>query len=293
MGSNLPDMTQREESLMQLGQRWFAARSLWTGSGAALATAVVTTIIPVAQGWMRVGAAVLVGLLALIAFTVPAAREAEAQRRAQLAEDRLLAADVALKLTVSDALLPVLTSVVNGVDPASSTPNEVAAAETLRMVLGTAVHLCGGGRGRIRACWYEIRGLNSDMPGLYPAAHIGRGIKPSTEFPKAEPRGQALFELLADDKTELINDLHIEKPINWKATTNGRTSYKTFLAVPVRTDDQVFGIMTVDADQPGVFTEADVDLARLLGVILALALSQQTQTQPVVAIALPPGGTGN
>ncbi|MGQ0776001.1 MAG: GAF domain-containing protein [Pseudonocardiales bacterium] len=284
-------MAQREESLVQWGQRWFAARSLWTGGGAALATPVVTTIIPAIQGWMHVGVAALVGALALVGFAVPAAREAAAERRAQLAEDRLLTADVALKLTVSDALLPVLTCVVNGIDPASSTPNEVAAAETLRMVLGTAAHLCGGGRGRVRACWYEIRGLTSSNPGLYPAAHIGRGVKPSTEFPRAEPRGQALFDLLTNDKAELIDDLNVEKPINWKATTNGRTSYRTFLTVPVRTNDQLFGILTVDADQPGVFTEADVDLARLLGVTLALALSQQTQ--PAVSVAGPSARTSS
>lgn len=281
----------RDESLVQWGQRWFAARSLWTGGGAALATPLVITIIPATQGWMRVGVSALVGALALVAFAVPAAREAEAARRAQLAEERLLEADVALKLTVSDALLPVLTSVVNGVDPASSTPNEVAAAETLGMVLGTAAHLCGGGRGRARACWYEVRGLNSGKPGLYPVTHIGRGVKPSTEFPRAEPRGQALFDLLANDRAELIDDLDVEKPINWKATTNGRTSYRTSLTVPVRTDDQAFGILTVDADQPGVFTEADVDLARLLGVVLALALSQQTL--PVVSVAGPSAGTSS
>ena len=61
--------------------------------------------------------------------------------------------------------------------------------------------------------------------------------------------------------------------------------------VPVRTDDQVFGILTVDADQPGVFTEADVDFVRLLGVILALALSQQTQ--PATTVARPSAGTGS
>lgn len=284
-------MAQREESLVQWGQRWFAARSLWTGGVVALVTALVSASIPAAQGWMHVGVAALVSVLALVSFAVPAAREAEAERRVQLAEEKLLAADVALKLTVSDALLPVLTSVVNGVDPASSTPNEVAAAETLRMVLGTAAHLCGGGRGRVRACWYEVRGLNSGKPGLYPVAYIGRGAKPSTEFPRAEPRGQALFDLLTDDKDELLDDLDVEKPINWKATTHGRTSYRTFLTVPVRTNDQVFGILTVDADQPGVFTEADVDLARLLGVILALALSQQTQH--AVSVAGSPAGTNS
>lgn len=164
-------MAQRERSLVQMVQSWFSARSLWTGGGAALATAVVAPMVPDTSGWLRVGAVVLVGSPALVGFAVPAARAAEADRRTQVAEDALIDAQVKHRLTLSDALLPVLSSTINGVDPDGSTARNVAAAEALSMVLCMLVQLCGrGGEQRIRACWYQARGLDSDNPSLYPAA---------------------------------------------------------------------------------------------------------------------------
>lgn len=270
---------------MQLGQRWFSARSLWTGGGAALATAVMAPFVPGATGWGRWGLVALVGVLALVGWAVPAARAAEAETRKQVAEDTLLSAAVNHRVALSDALLPMLSAVVNAADPTNSTSPDVAVAGAIRMALSTAVELCGrrGGEGRVRACWYEGQGLDTDDPALCPAAYVGRGVKPSTQFRRNELRGQALFELLSDDRTELFHDLDVEKPANWKATAHGHTSYRTFLAVPVRTDDQVFGILTVDGAQPYLFTSADVDLVRVLAVALALPLSQQVQHTATVA----------
>lgn len=248
---------------------------------------MVITIATVASGWIWVGVVGLGGIFSLVAFVVPAARVADAERRAGLVAAELREAEVKLRLTVSDALLPVLSSTVNGVDPLSCTLNDVAAAETLAMALGTVVQLCGGCDGRrVRACWYQARKLDSDNAGLYPTAYFGRGAdKPSTEFRRAEPRGQALFRLLAEDRTELFNDLDTVKPPDWKTSACGPSSYKATMQVPVRTDSQIFGMITVDADRPGVFTKADVDLVRLLAAMLALALSHQRQ--PTIAPVRP------
>lgn len=244
-------------------------------------------MIPIASGWAKTGVVGGAALLALIGFAVPAAKTKIAERRAADAEVDAQAAGTMMRVAMSDSLLPVLSYVVTGVDPRSKDSCDVVAAEAVAMVLASAARVCDrSGASRARACWYEMDfGSNGDPADvvLRPKRHFGRGVCPTTTFAFREPRGEALFRLLMQDKPELCSDLAVGKPLNWKATRNDETSYKSYMAIPVRTSARPFGFLMVDSDEPGGLVDEDVPVVQVLAGILALALAMRP------AVALPSG----
>lgn len=251
---------------------WFSRRPIWLAGAAVAAAPVVAAFAYNAGGWVKFVLAVLVGLLAVVGFAVPAARAREAERRADQAEHDVEDAKVAMRTALSDYLLPTLGYVVSGIDDDSA---EAAKAEAVTLVLSDAASLCRNGEDvRTRACWYELQDTSDNIGdlALIPKRHYGRGLQPSTRFDARDARGRDLLMLLSKEGYELWPDLRVDVPKNWKES-KGR-GYETFLVVSVRSASEYFGIITVDADKPGVLTQADVDVVRILGWVLALALGQ-------------------
>jgi GAF domain-containing protein len=254
---------------------WFSARNLIVGAVGAAGAPVLSAVLPLTNGWARAGLAAAGVVVALLSFAIPAAKSKVADQRAEESEADAQAAGTTMRVAMSDSLLPALSYVVTGVDPNSDDSYDEVAAEAVAMVLASAARLCEkNGKSRTRACWYELGGIEGGLL-LKPKRHFGRGVCPSTSFPRSEPRGAALLRLLIRDKTELWTDLSESKPPDWKATGNETSSYKSFLVVPVRTGATPFGLLMVDSDEPGGLAEEDVPVVQTLGWVLALALSQR------------------
>ena len=268
------DVTDRERSAWRdRTVEWFSARNLVVGALGAVAGPVVAACLPMSNGWAKAGLVVTGSLLALLGFAIPAARSRLADQRAEEADDEAQVAGTTMRLAMSHVLLPALSYVVSGLDPKNREASDAVVAEAVVMVLSSAVSLCErGGQSRVRACWY--RADVSDKEVVFkPKRHLGRGVQPSTCFSSNDARGAALARLVINDETELYEDLDTSKPKDWKT---GGTSYRTFMVVPVRTNNRMFGLLTVDADEPGALTEADVLVVKVLAWVLALALSHCT-----------------
>lgn len=255
---------------------WLAERSIWLGLVTATLTPVAGALVGISTGAWRVPFLVLAAVLAGLAFGIPGAKALQAQARADEAEADAVAARAQMRLAISDALLPVLSYVVSAVDPSGDEAEDPAGPEAVAMVLGAAAQLCGqDGQSRTRACWYRLEPDAEGGAALVPAKHFGRGARPLTVFDVEKPRGRALMELMRDDRTELWPDLEREKPESWQPTTTEESdAYRSVMIVPVRTEAMNLGVITVDADEPGAFTEADENLVHTLANVLALALSQ-------------------
>jgi GAF domain-containing protein len=66
-------------------------------------------------------------------------------------------------------------------------------------------------------------------------------------------------------------DLDVSPPQGWRVVAP--QTYKSFAAVPVAAGQNAFGMLMVDALDPGGIRRADVPLIRLLGGLLAVALA--------------------
>jgi GAF domain-containing protein len=82
--------------------------------------------------------------------------------------------------------------------------------------------------------------------------------------------GAAALRLLSRGGWTYLADTAQEPPRFWWDTER---SYRTVLAGPVATPDQVIGLLTLDALAPGELAQVDVTLVRLLADLLATALS--------------------
>jgi GAF domain-containing protein len=241
-----------------------AARPLWIGAVAAGAPPVLNLLTSGTSLTVRWSATAGLVVLALLGFSVPWLRARAGERSA--------AASRADALTsVADALRPLLATTAAAVRDRGNAADAVAKrTEAVSLVLMTATKLCNGGE-RTRACWYEVQGRGAGRR-LTPVRHWGRGATPRTSFKVTEPRGRDLLALLDDDRGELWTDLAAKRPANWQPTDVNDVAYATFLAVPVRSaDGRLFGMLTVDSPTPGALTVVEVEMARMLAEVLAVA----------------------
>lgn len=120
----------------------------------------------------------------------------------------------------------------------------------------------------IRAVFYV---LDDTVPGLRVNIQFGRR-EPARDFDATTPRGVLAIKRLSDPEDYLIANDTGALPPEWEA--DGR-SYRSFIALPIRSAAVAYGMLTVDSSEPGVFSARDGEsLARLAA---ALAFYQATQ----------------
>lgn len=98
-------------------------------------------------------------------------------------------------------------------------------------------------------------------------AHVGRGQTPGP-FESATPRGDAAFEFIERTEPIFYEDLSVARPQGYAGTMN---DYQTFIAVPIWTDQTVYGMVTVDAPEPHSLTLGDQYMVELVAELLAAA----------------------
>lgn len=204
-----------------------------------------------------------------LAFLIPQGRAIAARRREKTTEQREVEARTDTRATINDALDPVLRCLVDISAERSKPAREQLIAQAIPFVLNAASNLIGSERSR--ACWFEL--TDDDPPKLIPSLFAGRSGSPTTTFTLGNPAGDAAIGMVLRGKNLLCRDIDTEPPPGWDTTK--QRDYKTFISISVTTADTAYGMLTLDALEPGALTNDDLHMLGLMASALAAALAQR------------------
>jgi hypothetical protein len=234
-------------------------------AGIALATLSGMQAAAAAPGdrpWWTLGAVAA----SVIAAGVPAYEQIRKEQMRAKAERAAVDAAVAMRVTMNDALDPIVRQ-LGRVAAAGRRDQEALAQAVIPMVLDSAAHLTG--TGRVRACLFRF------APGtpmvLAPTAYSGRVDDPLDPIAEGTPEGDLVFGMIRHNQHLFSPDLAANPLPGWRITLP--QTYQSFAAAPVAAGQNAFGMLMVDALEKGGVGRADVPLIRLLGRLLAVALA--------------------
>jgi len=193
----------------------------------------------------------------------------QARKRQWAAEDSERMARIDTRIQIADVLRPLAETLAKM--PSLSKAEKLQQCESMkRGVVDAAAELLGPDRSR--AGWFEYR--EGRTARLVPVAELrrGRSDPQRTEFVQGTVEGDAALDLLENDTTRFCPDVDLEPPPGW--VSEEHTVYKTFISAGVVADGRKFGMLTLDALEPGDLTDNDVYAMSLLAKLLAAALAQ-------------------
>jgi len=214
--------------------------------------------------WWTLGAVAA----SVTAAGVPAYEQIRKERMRARAQRAAVDAAVAMRVTMNDALDPIVRQLGRVVTAAGKHEREALAEATIPMVLDSAAHLVGSGR--VRACLFRFAPGTPRM--LVPAQYSGRVDDPLEPIAEGTAEGDLVFGMIRHNQHLFYPDLDAGPPPGWRVTAP--QTYKSFAAVPVAAGRSAFGMLMVDALDKGGVSRADVPLIRLLAGLLADALAQ-------------------
>jgi hypothetical protein len=148
-----------------------------------------------------------------------------------------------------------------------SIEREKLRAQAVPLVLNSASQLIGPDRAR--ACWFR---LDAGPPKtLVPTLATGRAGSPSTTFVEGTSAGDAAIGMVLSNEDRFCEDIALEPPPGWDGSKE--RDYRTFVSVSVIAGDVAYGMLTLDAQEPGDLTGDDMRLLRLMAGALAVGLS--------------------
>jgi hypothetical protein len=229
------------------------ALATWFGMQAGAAVA--------GRAWWTLGAVVA----SVTAAGVPAYEQIRKERMRASAQQAALDAAVAMRVTMNDALDPIVRQLGRLV-MAGRHERPALAEAVIPMVLDSAAHLAG--TGRVRACLFRFAAGTPRR--LVPEQYSGRVDDPLEPIVEGTVEGDLVFGMIRHNQHLFCADLDVSPPAGWSVTAP--QTYKSFAAVPVAAGQNAFGMLMVDALDPDGVRRADVPLIRLLGGLLAVAL---------------------
>lgn len=203
-----------------------------------------------------------------MAFLVPQVRQIRARRREATAAERELAARTETRAAMNDALDPILRQLGRISAERLKPDRKELIAATVPFVLHAASNLIGPDRSR--ACWFELTDENPAR--LVPKQHAGRSGSPRTTFSEGTPAGDAAIGMVLNGENRLCEDIDADPPPGWDHSKS--RDYKTFISVSVAAGDTAYGMLTLDALEPGDLNNDDLHLLSLMAGALAAALAQ-------------------
>jgi GAF domain-containing protein len=206
-------------------------------------------------------------LATALAWLIPQLGQWRAEGRQKSAETREFEARVQTFLRMNDALDPIMRLLGEIALETSKVEREKLRAQAVPLVLTSATQLIGPERAR--ACWFRL----DDGPpkSLIPTSATGRAGSASTVFVEGSTSGDAAIGMVLNDEDRLCEDIEADPPPGWDS--NKARDYRTFASVSVIAGDTAYGMLTLDALEPGDLTQDDMRLLRLMAGALAVALS--------------------
>jgi hypothetical protein len=220
--------------------------------------------------WLQIVIAAIGTLLIFFSIAIPQwqVQLEDRRRKAALATANKAVADYDVQL--HEALLPLSGLLGQLLAQSNDHDYHVNQARLKQAVVDYAVHNM---KGIVpRAMFYQYREYNEEPHRqlvLDGDTWRGRRTRPRPRFASGEDAGNAALALLDTRETRFIKHADIERPPGW---VNGK-DYQTFIQVPVVNGTQKFGLLAVDAINPGDLAERDKRWAELLGQLLSCALA--------------------
>jgi transcriptional regulator with GAF, ATPase, and Fis domain len=217
---------------------------------------------PLKPWWIAVGI-----VMSIVGAAVPGYEQIRKERLRKQAEQAAIEAAVEMRVTINDALDPIVRQ-LGRIATASTRQDRGNLREaTVPMILDSAAHLIKGER--VRACWFRI--ADGKPRRLEPAQYAGRADEPVTVFEEGTAEGDSVFAMILHNQHAQSPDVDTDPPPGWNGSA--QHGYRSFAAVPVVAGHTPYGMLTVDAMDPGGITSADVPFVRLLAGLLADALA--------------------
>ncbi len=212
--------------------------------------------------WWALGAVAA----SVAAAGVPAYEQIRKEQMRARAQQAAVDAAVAMRVTMNDALDPIVRQIGRVAAAADPREREALAAAAIPMALDSAAHLAGSGR--VRACLFRV---TPGTPGMLVAdQYSGRVDDPLEPIAEGTAQGDLVFSMIRHNQHLFCADIDASLPPGWQVTTP--QTYQSFAAVPVAAGQNAFGMLMVDALEKGGIRRADVPLIRLLGGLIAVAL---------------------
>jgi GAF domain-containing protein len=213
--------------------------------------------------WWTLGAVAA----SVTAAGVPAYEQIRKERLRAQAQRAAVDAAVAMRVTMNDALDPIVRQLGRVATAGGRREREALQEGMVAMVVDSAAHLAGSGR--VRACLFRF------APGtprvLVPAQYSGRVDDPLEPITDGTAEGDLVFGMIRHNQHLFCPDFDAAPLAGWRMTAP--QTYKSFAAVPVAAGQNAFGMLMVDALEPGGIRRTDVPLIRLLAGLLADALA--------------------
>lgn len=242
----------------------------WGGALVAAACAGAAFVVQVQAGehlstWTSLSIKIGGTAATVIALLLPARQTWIEVREREDAQQLATAAEANYQLALY-VLLP-LADIFHQIVVASSETDQIEARRAAKQaVVDYVVH-----RADIqgsRACFFDYENSGQERR-LVCSTYAGRGRKPRAEFSSIDPHNTEIFALLDARQSELKESAPLEASRRFSPDKD----YKTYISVPVATEKEIFGLLTLDSLRAGELLpqheEEMLLLARLLGIALA------------------------
>lgn len=214
------------------------------------------------RGWWTLAAVAA----SVTAAGVPAYEQIRKERMRASAQQAAVDAAVAMRVTLNDALDPIVRQLGRVTTAESRHEREAMKEAVTAMVVDSAARLAG--TGRVRACLY--RAVRHTPRTLVPSQYSGRVDDPLQPIMEGTPEGDLVFGMMEHNHHLFSANLEASPLAGWQVTAP--QNYQSFAAVPVAAGKNAFGMLMVDALEKGGIRQADVPLVRLLAGLLGDAL---------------------
>ncbi|MFH9405258.1 GAF domain-containing protein [Streptomyces sp. NPDC017638] len=215
-----------------------------------------------------------VGVLATVATVIMSRQEAVAARR------DLVTAEQAAKAAAErarGAMEDVLTVLVHHIGEIVSANSKSARSPLQQQMKLAIVSLTAQliGPENARACVLEIAPASPGSPGVremkcLAGLWMGRAEAPRTVFREDQARGASLLKLMDDRKSTFVENVDALAP-ELRPETD---SYKTYITATITAAGKdAFGVLCVDAPNPGDLRKEDIRLVEVLARLLGAALA--------------------
>lgn len=259
---------QPPQQLVLRAVEWVMVRGGWVPAVAgavstALAGVLLATIGDLSKGdqWVRFGFGAALTLLsaAIVVGVDWWRRRTDSSSSSEVAQ---------YTLTISNAIQPMAEAI--SAMPRQDSKTRARTAEKVVGHAASSLQLLFHNVANLRIVVYEI---NDDKDELRVSHYVGRLNKPRPFRLGDSGRGDAAFKMIqSSDEPLFVYDVNDGSTAGWE---DHGTSYRTFVSAPIRTSEIAFGMLTIDAPEPGDISENDKGIVGVLATLLAIALGER------------------
>lgn len=242
-------------------QRFMTAHRVfwWVLTGAAVGVVAVAGI-ESTWGWLALVAA---GALAIAQVVRSDHARWKVGQQALTAEGAAVEAAARLRVTLADALTPIV-AVLGRLAHSRGHERIELAGQLKAMVLEAAAEISAADR--TRATFFR-----KDRTRLVPVLTVGRADSPVTVFERDDSaRGDQAHELVARHEILHVRDMDAP-PAGLDVNPGAR--YRSFVSAAVYAGPVDYGLLSVDSLDVESFSDGDDELVRTLALLLAVGLS--------------------